>query len=150
MEKLIFDTGIKVYQVNDSGAVLRLNPSDANLYERFFGAMDKLRALEAELSDRSLSPAPDGDELETARSALELLADVDRRAKEILNEALGCQNDLDAIFEGQNCMAVAENGERLLTNFIAAITPIIQQGALRFADAKAEQAVAARAGKAAK
>ncbi|MGN0983666.1 MAG: hypothetical protein ACI4OI_02390 [Gemmiger sp.] len=143
MEKLTFSTGIRTFQVNDSGAVLRLNPSDSNLYSRFFTAMDELAALEDELTAQG-STLPDNAE-EATRAALALLADIDRRAKAILNEALGCGNDLDAIFEGQNCMALADNGERLLTNFIAAITPIIQQGALCLADARAEAAVAARA-----
>lgn len=34
MQKITFDTGIKTYQINDSG-VLRFNPSDPNLYKRF-------------------------------------------------------------------------------------------------------------------
>ena len=33
MQKITFDTGIKTYQINDSG-VLRFNPSDPNLYKR--------------------------------------------------------------------------------------------------------------------
>lgn len=141
MEKLTFDTGIRCYQVNDSGAVLRLNPSDSNMYSRFFEAMDKLAAVERELTAPSDLPA---DETEAARAALVLLQKADRKAKDILGEALGCGNDLDAIFEGQNCMAVASNGERVLTNFIAAITPIIQQGAEVLANNKAVAAVAAR------
>ena len=32
MQKITFDTGIKTYQINDSG-VLRFNPSDPNLFK---------------------------------------------------------------------------------------------------------------------
>lgn len=141
MEKLTFDTGIRTYQINDSGAVLRLNPSDSNMYSRFFDAMDKLAAVEQELTAHA--PLPD-DETQATRITLELLREADKKAKAILEEALGCGNDLDAIFEGQNCMAVAANGERLLTNFLAAITPIIQQGAQQLADSKALAALADR------
>ena len=34
MKEIKFDTGIKTYQINESG-VLRFNPSDPNLYKRF-------------------------------------------------------------------------------------------------------------------
>ncbi|MGN0983869.1 MAG: hypothetical protein ACI4OI_03410, partial [Gemmiger sp.] len=113
MEQLHFETGIRTFQVN-GGAVLRLNPSDSNLYSRFYAALDKLAALETELLEQSKTLPETGEE--GARAALALLADTDRRAKAILDEALGCGNDLDAIFEGQNCLALAGNGERVLTN----------------------------------
>ena len=48
MEKLVFDSGVKEYKLG-TGGVLRFNPSDPNVYARFMDAMDKIRAVEADL-----------------------------------------------------------------------------------------------------
>lgn len=47
MKQLIIDTGIQEFEINGSG-VLRFNPSDPNVYNRFFAAETTLTELDAE------------------------------------------------------------------------------------------------------
>ena len=47
MQNLTIDTGMQEYLINNR-AVLRFNPSDPNLYHRFFAAAPKLDALDAD------------------------------------------------------------------------------------------------------
>lgn len=51
MQNLTIDTGMQEYLINNR-AVLRFNPSDPNLYHRFFAAAPKLDALDAELTEQ--------------------------------------------------------------------------------------------------
>ena len=53
--------------------------------------------------------------------------------KNILAWVFGHHNDFDAIFCGANVMSVAGNGERVITNFIHAIQPILEAGARKSA-----------------
>lgn len=132
MKKLNFDTGIEEFEVN--GAVLRFNPSDPNVYARFAAAAEKITKIEQDLV------VQDADD--TGVQVLRLMEVADRKAKEILAEVFGSQNDFDKMFNGVNVMAVTANGERVLTNFIAAITPILTEGAQKCAR---EQAAAVAA-----
>lgn len=50
MQNMTIDTGMQEYLINNR-AVLRFNPSDPNLYHRFFAAAPKLDALDAELTE---------------------------------------------------------------------------------------------------
>lgn len=121
MEKLKFDTGVRCYKVG--GGVLRFNPADPNLYSRFLGAVEQLQTLEEELSG-------------SREDALQALCRADARVKEILAGVFGPENDLEAVFGGMNLLAVGSNGQRLLTNFIAAIEPVLHAGARRCAMAE--------------
>ena len=136
MEQLTIDTGLREYAVNGGpehgGGVLRFNPSDPNVYSRFCTLQNQLQAQ---------SP--------TGTDAIQLLAQADQRAKGLLAEVFGPGNDFDAMLGGTNLLAVAGNGERVITNLFAALQPILEAGARQCADAKAtlavQQAQAARA-----
>lgn len=126
MEKLIFDTGIKEYEVNDKG-ILRFNPSDPNVYARFMDVSEKIHTIETEMAERA--KAIDESNAETrGAEMLQIMRDADRKVKTFLGEVFGVENDFDEIFEGVNLMAVARNGERVITNFFVAIEPIIVSG----------------------
>ena len=126
MEQLTIDTGLREYAVNGGpehgGGVLRFNPSDPNVYSRFCTLQNQLQELEQQ---------------------------ADQRAKGLLAEVFGPGNDFDAMLGGTNLLAVAGNGERVITNLFAALQPILEAGARQCADAKAtlavQQAQAARA-----
>ena len=45
---LSIDTGVQEFEINGSG-VLRFNPSDPNVYNRFMEMLDKVQAVENEL-----------------------------------------------------------------------------------------------------
>lgn len=135
MEKLNFDSGIKEYEVNGNG-ILRFNPGDPNVYGRLLDAVDKIKAIEAEMLDKGKQyTVKDGTEI------VRLMVDTDKKVKTILQEVFGRQNDFDEIFGSVSVMAVAMNGERVITNFITAITPIVTAGAEQCAKQKIQTAV---------
>lgn len=131
MEKLFFENGIRKFQINN-GAVLQFNPSDVNVYLRFIESADMLQKLESQMIQKA-------EEMETlnGEAVVRLMGETDAEVKKVLRHVFGEQNDFDAIFDGVNVMAVAPNGERVITNFIAAITPIMEEGAKSYAKAKA-------------
>ena len=123
MEKLTFDTGVRSYKVG--AGVLKFNPTDPNVYARFLETLDSLSAMEAELTNTS------------GKDAITALAQADKTIKEKLSWVFGGGNDLEAIFSGVSLLAVGTNGERLIANFLAAIEPILSQGARQCAAAEA-------------
>lgn len=130
MEKLVFDSGIREYRVNDNG-VLRFNPSDPNVYARFFDAAEEIQTVEADLVEKGKAIDPEHD---TGETAIRLLKEADKTVKKILSNVFGEDNDFDQILGGVNLLAVASNGERVITNFLNALLPVIQDGAERCAN----------------
>lgn len=149
---LSIDTGMVEIQINDTG-VLKMNPSDPNIYNRFFHMRDKLLEIEKRYEKlEALSP----DELDgsgfpiqedsampdEATTVIKALHEIDREVKQELGYVFGQQNDFDVILGGVNLMAVANNNERVITNLLNALQPIMIEGAKRQADVKADKAVA--------
>lgn len=143
MEQLTIDTGLREYAVNGGpehgGGVLRFNPSDPNVYSRFCTLQNQLpRAGTA-----GAGAKPHWDRCHTAAGP------GGSARKGLLAEVFGPGNDFDAMLGGTNLLAVAGNGERVITNLFAALQPILEAGARQCADAKAtlavQQAQAARA-----
>ena len=130
MEQLNFDNGMRSFKL--CGGVLRFNPADPNVYARFLEGAEQLRALEEGLAAQKSQ--------ESART-LEVLHSTDRQMKQILGSIFGGGNDFEVLLEGVNLLAVADNGERVVTNLFAALQPIIAEGAKRCAEGKAEEAV---------
>ena len=120
MEKLQFDVGQRSYRINGSG-ILRFNPCDPNLYSRFMEAVEKLQAVETELTQQA--------ETAQEQEILKLMCQADTKMKEILNWVFGGSNDFQKLLEGINLLAVAENGERVVTNLFAALEPVLVEGA---------------------
>ena len=126
MKKISFDSGVQSYKLGDG--VLRFNPGDPNVYARFMEGAEKLRAVEQELAN-------------TPEEPLSALRSADRQMKEVLNWVFGPGNDFESMLGGVNLLAVAENGERVVTNLFAALEPILVAGAEACAGAAAEAAV---------
>lgn len=140
MEKLIFDSGVKEYRLGNGG-ILRFNPSDPNVYARFMVAMDKLPAIERELVDRAKAlEQSDGSE-PNGTEVLKLMEEADLKVKKLLNEVFGGDNDFHEILGGVNLLAVAGNQERVITNLLAALQPIMVSGAEKCAQQKVGAAV---------
>ena len=123
MEKLTLDTGVKTYKVG--AGVLKFNPTDPNVYARFLEVLDGLSGLESELAQHS------------GADAIAVLAKTDKELKSRLSYVFGPGNDLEAVFSGVSLLAVGAGGERLITNFLAAIEPILSEGARACAAAEA-------------
>lgn len=141
MEKLIFDSGIKEYQINDGG-VLRFNPSDPNVYVRFLDAMEKIQTVENELVTKAKEIEKTENQAESGAAVLRLMAEADKEVKKVLTWVFGESNDFDQILGGMNLMAVATNDERVITNFLAVLQPIMVAGAENCAKQQADAAVA--------
>lgn len=126
MEKIIFDTGVKEFEVNNGG-VLRFNPSDPNVYARFMDLTSEIGKIEKDMAKRAEKLENENEEKRGA-GALRIMRDADTKVKQLLAEVFGSENDFGKLFEGVNLMAVASNGERVVTNFFTAIEPVITAG----------------------
>lgn len=133
MEQLKFDSGVREYKLN-GGGLLRFNPSDPNVYARFLEAARKLQEMEKTLAEQAKT-------MEDGASVVELLAQADKQMKELLSWVFGGSNDFDKLLGGVNLLAVAGNGERVVTNLFAALQPILVEGAERCAQDKVRGAV---------
>ena len=141
MEKLTIDSGIKEYQINDSG-VLRFNPSDPNVYVRFMEAIGKIQSVEDKLVSKARELEKPENQERNGAAVLQLMAEADREIKKLLTEVFGEDNDFDKLLGGVNLLAVAGNGERVIANFLMAMQPIMVAGAERCAKQHADKAVA--------
>lgn len=139
MEKIQFDSGIRAYRIN-GGGVLRFNPGDPNLYARFLEAVEKLRAVEQELTRQA-------EDVQDANIVM-LMTQADEKMKGILNWVFGGENDFQQLLNGVNLLAVADNGERVVTNLFGALEPVLVEGAKRCADEQAAKARAKRSARA--
>ena len=141
MEKLIFDDGLLRLDVNGNGLLI-FNPSDLNLYHRFTELPKKMVELENNYKKLATVISADASEQDAVTSALGQLRQIDIDVKKELARVFGEQNDFDALFAGINLMSVAKNGERIITNFLNAITPYIEKGVSKYAKDSAAVAVA--------
>lgn len=122
MKKIQFDNGVQEYRVNDRG-VLRFNPTDPNLYARF---LDMGQAIS---------------QIRTEGDPITAMGQADRELKAMLTRVFGGDNDFDKLLEGVNLLAMTNTGHRVIENLLAALTPVLQQGAQDYADAMTRQAV---------
>lgn len=128
MEKFLIDDGVQEFGL--AGGVLRFNPADPNVYGRFLEAVEQLQAVEAELTAQA-----------GAGDVLQLLQAADSKMKKILNHVFGEENDFHRLLRGVNLLAVAGNGQRVVTNLLEALEPVLVAGAKRCAGEAVEAAV---------
>lgn len=137
MKKLTLDIGLQEFEMN--GEVLRFNPSDPNVYARFMAVTEKFGEIEQHMVEKAAT-LNSSDAGVDGTQVLLLMENADKEVKNILSEVFGRQNDFNKIFGEVNVMAVASNGERVLTNFVAAIAPILTEGAQKCAREQAKDA----------
>ena len=135
MEKIQFDSGIRSYRINGAG-ILRFNPGDPNLYSRFLEAVEKLKEVEAELTQQAAET--EGVQI------VKLMTQADEKMKNILGWVFGPENDFQKILGGVNLLAIADNGERVVTNLFGALEPVLVEGAKRCAGQQADRIKARR------
>lgn len=144
--QLSIDTGVQEYEINGNG-VLRFNPSDPNVYERFFAALDQITVLETKYDAEIKAVKPQAIDEHgypmSGKTAISIFRDLDIEVKNILRNVFGEDNDWDVLLDGVNLMAVGANGERVITNVLIALKPIIEAGLKQHLDAKAAEAKAA-------
>lgn len=137
MQRIVFDSGIREYQLGNG--VLRFNPGDPNVYARFMKAGEKITAIESALVEKG--KAIDASDEKNGAAVLQLMAEADKEVKQVLNWIFGAGNDFDQMLGGVNLLGVGDNGERVITNLFAALTPIIQDGAQKCAKQQIGNAV---------
>lgn len=141
-QKLFVDDGLIRLDINGNG-ILAFNPSDFNVYERFYALTTELAELEKkyiadveelpEGTDQRLAVVVAGRELSKAR-------EIDREVKAKLSAAFGGNNDFDQLLGGVNVMAYGSNGERIITNLLNAIVPYIEEGVKKHTQTEVEEA----------
>ena len=149
---LRFDDGLLRLDVNGNG-LLTFNPSDFNVYQRFFQLLKELPELEKRyVAQVERSSGETGGEDSFQLAALRLpgrelarARDMDREIKEKLSGVFGPGNDFDALLGGVNVMAVGNNGQRVITNLLNALAPCIEEGAERHMKDAAQEAKLGRA-----
>ena len=144
---LQFDDGLLRLDINGNG-ILTFNPSDFNVYQRFFGLLKELPELEKRYAAQVEQSAEEpGEEaaVQLAGRELDRARELDREIKDKLGAAFGPGNDFDALLGGVNLMAVGNNGQRVITNLLNALAPYIEEGAKRHQQEAAEAALRSRA-----
>lgn len=132
MHQLHLDCGIQEYAII-GGGTLRFNPGDPNLYARFLNAVETVSVMEKELQAQAAA-LPAGD----PASAIRLMAEADTRLKTLLTQVFGEGNDFHKVLGGVSLLAVAGNGQRVITNLLNILEPLLSEGAQKLVDARAE------------
>lgn len=130
METISFDTGVRAYGL--PGGVLRFNPSDPQLIDRYLHCGERIGAIGSRLT------AGEG------TTAVQLMAEADGQLREILTWVFGPENDFRTILGGINLLSLGENGQYLIVNLLTALEPILAEGAARCIQTTTQQALAAR------
>lgn len=138
MEKLIISTGLKRYEVNDSGVIFSFNPTDANLYARFLRTKEKIEAIGEELEKKRTEL--NFEDVSNNEEAAFFLEEADKKCKQALKECFAVENDFDAMFDYVNCYSITDTGNCVIVNFLKAITPIIEKDVANYAKSKAKRA----------
>ena len=141
---LQFDDGLLRLDINGNG-ILTFNPSDFNVYQRFFGLLKELPELEKRYAAEVEQPGSEDDSFALAGRELDRARELDREIKDKLGAAFGPGNDFVALLGGVNLMAVGNNGQRVITNLLNALAPYIEEGAKRHQQEAAEAALRSRA-----
>lgn len=129
-QKLIVDDGLVRLDINGNGT-LKFNPSDFNVYERFYALTKELPEIEKKYA-AEVEALPDGSEheqiMELTGRELTRAKEIDKEVKDKLSAAFGAGNDFDQLLGGVNIMAFGSNGERIITNLLNALLPYIEDG----------------------
>ncbi|MEG0854578.1 MAG: hypothetical protein RSF82_11930 [Angelakisella sp.] len=136
--------GKKEILINDR-AILRFNPSDPTIYERFCELCGELEAAGEKIIAKREEYA---NNTETDRWGVpikrhkiaQLMVELDTQIKEKLRYVFGASNDFEDIFEGVNVFAGTDTGEWVITNFLNAIRPEIEASTEQRMKAKANAA----------
>lgn len=142
MEKLNISLGIRSFQLQEGCPPLRFRPDDPNVYARVLEAVDTLEAIGTEYTEEARKV--DTESENGAKDALLLMKRYDAKAKSVLNEAFGAQNNFDHILGGVSLLNTTD-GKPNFEIVLDALTPLFEDGIHKYADelAKSEGANAA-------
>lgn len=132
MQKLTFDDGRVRLDINGNGTLV-FNPSDFNVYERLYALIHELPELEKQYAADVEIPdegTQNGHDVAVELAGRELIRakEIDSLIKSKLSDVFGNENDFDKLLGGVNIMAFGSNGERIITNFLNAVLPYVENG----------------------
>lgn len=142
-KKLNLDDGFIELQINNNG-VLRFNPSDFNLYQRFCKLLEDLPKLEEQYRtqlSQTAEAAQEPNSVAAAGAELDRAKEIDATIKARLSAVFGAGNDFDALLGGASMMSFGRNGEYVITNLLNALMPYLEEGAHRHMNEAAAEAV---------
>lgn len=125
MESLNFNEGYKEFCINnDETRIIRFNPSDVGIIERFAEVERNISEYKKVLDDIEINT--DGTvstETDDYHKAVEKLADASKFIKEQLDYAMGAEVS-NAVFEKQSPFSLV-GGKALFERFIECIKPVV-------------------------
>lgn len=130
MKSINFETGYKEFTINDDPErVIRFNPTDADILQRFRKALDDIRGEKKKLKDVGLKA--DGTASEDEMFTLEQASNELEKFNEFIREELNYifNSDVyDAVFAGQSPLAVVGKEQKLLVEaFMEAALGVISE-----------------------
>lgn len=151
-EKITIDDGLLRLDINGNGLLI-FNPSDLNLYHRFFDLLGELPDLEKKyVEEVEAVPEDAAEDVKLAAAGREMTraSELDSEVKSKLNAVFGGGADFDKLLGGVNVMAFGRNGERIITNVLEAIKPYLDTGVKSHVDGAVSAAKTNRAQRRAK
>lgn len=125
MQNLRFDDGFKEFTVNgDKNRIVRFNPADINLLDRFDQAVKTIEIEQNKLKE-DIELKENGEAIEESEEALEVI----RRANKLIKDQIDFIFDSkvsEVIFGNQSPMSTV-NGRPLFERVFDAIKPILEK-----------------------
>lgn len=131
MENLKLELGLQEYAI-PGGGVLRFNPADPGLYGRFARAETQMAEVEEQLIKKAKNAS--------GEALLALMDEADSKAKSLLSDVFGRENDFHKALNGISLFAVCPGGKTLAENLFSALGQVLEQGADRLVQSKLEEA----------
>ena len=135
-----FSDGFKEFRINnDPDRVIRFNPCDVDIIQRFDKAVKELREERDKLEDVRIkadgSPAEEGSEIEKAAETLARFNQVIRAKLAYIFKS----DVFDAVFNGQSPVALVGGGKMLFEAFMDAAFDVIEQEVAKETEARVQQ-----------
>lgn len=122
MNSIVFDEGIKEFEINnDPNRVLKFNPSDPGIVDRYYTCITKMEAELEKVKDLQIDP--EGNPLSELSGAAETIKEVNRILRSNFDEVF-YEGAADIVFGKQNPLALA-GGNTIYENFMNAFQKII-------------------------
>lgn len=126
MESLKFDEGYKEYMINDDpDRVIRINPSDLNMWQRCMDEMEKLGHVKDELQG-NVKLLEDGTVDPTDENASAEWKKAEQGVKDCFN-AIFNADVYDTLFNGQSPFSPVKGGKLLFESVMGGLMPIIKK-----------------------
>lgn len=134
MQSINFNEGYKTFCINgDKSRVIRFNPSDPNLIQRYEKALKNIKEAQGKIgTDIKLNSAGEPEQ-GSPESAAEILVEVDNIIRENVNFMFN-SDVYDTVFAGQSPFCFV-GGKFLFEAFLMSVKPFLEESARKAASA---------------